>query len=652
MLVSDVIFPSRDDNLVATRSEEGIHLWNVTEARKVSSIDSDTFTAVAAAPDGKLLTATRAEPGLITLWKLENGQLMGPIKAFQIHPVGETISSITVSVDGQAVVSISQSNDICNNVKLWDLETGKCTWESQSALPECEIAFRPPNGDLLAVSLGIYIELHNTREMDEVEYIRVACYTGAIAFSRDGNLLGTAQWEGSVQLWDMTSTYQTGLTDEPYSWRLSFNQTGDRVAISTFNADATVSCALWSVEGELLKAVDTGYQQDVWGDLMFSPDERFVLLPGSGRLQIWDKDMSHLFVSYDDFFLGTFSPDSSRIAMFSRSKLRIVDCITFQDMASCDTMIKYFDHHAIFSPDSMTVAWISKEDDISDKQLQWFNLGNKRKYIGPDSTVYFAFSPKGTLLAAFGESRIVILDTMTGERKVVINAWNHRLNITPLDFHPQERLIAALPDISEVIIYDTNSGQVKFRLKIALPDNRVVEYDRKFSDRKLVFSKSGKLATTVSRRNEKTGTIETTVQLWDLTDERTVADIGLFTIDKELEWVRFSDDSQSLESNAGKIPLPSASAAGQDEPSSETVRMAADVIYRSRSWVCQGLDNLLWLPPDYRFARIAVRDSTIIIAHKRETAWFIELDLAKIPLSNRYNVLQYKVPGGPSRRLL
>ncbi|KAL2170702.1 hypothetical protein VTG60DRAFT_4544 [Thermothelomyces hinnuleus] len=447
------------------------------------------FTAVAVAPDGKLLTAAETETGLIKLWKAENGQPMGPIKAFQIHPARGRVVSITVSMDGQTVASVSEHGSRLDPdyycAKFWNLETGECGYEVrlEGSIFEIAIAFRPPNGDLFAIPVGGgLVELRHTKTSQLVGTFRPAPHAAKLAFSFQG-------WPN-----------------------VKYDYYHNRVT--------------------------------------FSPDGRFVLFRGPGCLQIWDKDLSHVIATYyDDLISVTFSPDSNHIALLSEDKLRIVDCTTFLDMASCHANANTRLLGVCFSPDSQTVAWIAEDCET----LHWFNMENKRELLGPAGAGNIAFSP----------------DTPSDSPAIIGNAL--------------------------------------------------------LRNRKLSFSKTGKLVAAV-----QDGDLEmpqTLIQLWDVTDAGTAVENGRFTIDKYLDRVEFSSDSQSLESDVGKILLPPASAAGQGESAGETARLAANVIYRTE-------------------AKLAIRDTTIVIAQGPSTVLFIKLDLAKTPLSSRHKVLRYGTPKG------
>ena len=61
-------------------------------------------------------------------------------------------------------------------------------------------------------------------------------------------------------------------------------------------------------------------------------------------------------------------------------------------------------------------------------------------------------------------------------------------------------------------------------------------------------------------------------------------------------------------------------------------------LYVSGNWVTWGMENILWLPPEYRPNCLAVRHNVLALGYKTGQVIFIEFDLDAIPLSELFRI--------------
>jgi hypothetical protein len=85
----------------------------------------------------------------------------------------------------------------------------------------------------------------------------------------------------------------------------------------------------------------------------------------------------------------------------------------------------------------------------------------------------------------------------------------------------------------------------------------------------------------------------------------------------------FSDDRSYLKIERGLLKL---SLVGP--PHSKF----SSYLYVKTQWVACRIENILWLPTDYRPTCLAIRDNVLVMGHASSQVIFIEFDLAKIPL--------------------
>ena len=131
----------------------------------------------------------------------------------------------------------------------------------------------------------------------------------------------------------------------------------------------------------------------------------------------------------------------------------------------------------------------------------------------------------------------------------------------------------------------------------------------------VAFSQDGKLLASAS--------YDRTVRLWDVA---TGAALQTLRADTVIRTLSFSNQDSYLETDRGTLDIGSLSP-GVVSPQSKP----GHHVFVKENWVVQGLENLVWLPPDYRVNGAAAHGNTVVLGHRSGRVTIFAIDLAYTP---------------------
>jgi WD40 repeat protein len=315
---------SPDGKLLAAWKIEPRAVWDVTRGKRLFALGGkDSVTWAAFSPDGKFL-ATGHESGHLQIWDLARQKLWlasrgqcGPVLSAAVSPNGKTLA--TASLDGTVwlwematgkprrqfrpvartkraptVWCVAFSPDgnrlaMAQNaaVSLWDVGTGKRLWKVQAARFRVQAVAFSPDGKVLASSRAW--EADNSGRLWEAatgKLLRQLDKTiesgrGIVAFSPDGRTLAGADRKG-LYFWEAA-------TGKLRYWR---KERAGRVAFAPDGivlASVGKSIGLWEVAtGKPLGHLQGPVQDETMGELVISPDGRFLARARRNWLLLWD----------------------------------------------------------------------------------------------------------------------------------------------------------------------------------------------------------------------------------------------------------------------------------------------------------------------------------------------------------------------------
>ncbi|HEY2250734.1 MAG TPA: hypothetical protein VGH74_06720, partial [Planctomycetaceae bacterium] len=247
-------------------------------------------SSVAFHPQGKML-ASVGEDKTIRLWKTDTGE---QIKVFEsdVSSSGQKFTSVTFSPNGRYIAAATNSAARQELLILWD-------WESNSvplALPAGNgwipsFAFSPDGEQLAMISYQNKVLLLNVADMSVVRSLDVGFAAERVAFSPVDRILACGAFQGTVQLWepDQLKPRQVleGCTKRIHA--LAFSRDGSLLG----GCDEAGHIVVWDVKsGAVVSSLDLA--KDPARALAFSNDGRLVYFVCSQGVRLWDRKMNRI----------------------------------------------------------------------------------------------------------------------------------------------------------------------------------------------------------------------------------------------------------------------------------------------------------------------------------------------------------------------
>lgn len=403
-----------DGDVLAVASRNMIRVWLVATGYLYTTFQTDQFGVggMAFTHDGQAI-AVGAQDGTVKLWRSRDGKFVrdidrtkGPIYSMAFAPDNTTLA---FGLADRSVLLFDQSNSRTQKLQVTDNPDLTSVLYSQTRIFIPSLAFAPDGSTLAAAWVG---GVQLWRMADRMPIGRLGGYQGwikAIAFSPNGAVVATGDYNGTVQLWragDGTPLYTLlGHTDAVES--LTFSPDGRILASSGFWATN-----LWRVaDGTFLSALERGSSPQI----AFSPDSTMVAIPRSDSIEIRRVADGNLvrklagaeFGSVDEI---SYSPDGATLTAASRNGL--VQSWSVDGGPPRRVLLSGADeawHEAFsFSPDGATLAL-----GMQDGSVKLWRVADGiflRRLPGRFNAVSsLAFSPDDALLAVAAEDNSVSL---------------------------------------------------------------------------------------------------------------------------------------------------------------------------------------------------------------------------------------------------
>jgi WD40 repeat protein len=450
--VNSVAFSPDGEHLASAGGDGTIKVWNSKTGKVVQTLGThaDSVYAVAFHPDGNHLASVDAgrKTAALKVWDLKTGQQVFDGPGDAEHNIG-TAYGVAFSADGRHVATGSDGA-----VNVWD-------WKDRRQLHAL------PGHAKRAIS---------------------------VAFSRDGKLLASGSFQGSLKLWDAQTDAPPIRTVPahigPVS-ALAFNADGGRLASAGFDRFVKV----WDVNtGQLIHSLrHTGIVRCV----AFSRDGRRLASAGEDKtVRVWDtttgREVLGLRGHTDWCATLAFSPDGRRLASASRDgTIRLWDATPIRGHAGQEALT--FSQHS-------------------------------------DEVWSVAVSPDGQRVASAGYGTVVkVWDPETGTE--IVNFRGHDTVVFRLAWQPDGQRIASAgwaDGAFTVKVWDARTGEVVFALPGG-PEHFAV-----------AFSPDGRYMVTGRHNGD--------LQVWNAQTGRRVGTLG--THRRQIRGVVFSRDGRHLASSS------------------------------------------------------------------------------------------------------
>jgi eukaryotic-like serine/threonine-protein kinase len=447
-----------------------VKIWDVQTGQELLSLNG-AGSSVAFSPDGKRLAtaAGTRQGGEVKVWDARTGQELLTIK---VQP-SASHGNVAFSRDGKRLAHVSANlpDWESSTMKVWDAQTGQEILTVRAHGQMTSVAFSPDGKRLVTGAgfavTGVLID-RAVRVWDAQtgqEVLTLKGHTNEVTsalFSPDGSRLASASRDGTVKVWDATTSPEYRTFSLAGVSRL-YSPDGKRLA-GVIWKDNTVKLVDARTGQETLTL--KGHTSRI-RSVAFSPDrKRLAGASEDNTVKVWDAQTGQELLTLKGAGSNVaFSPDGKRLASIVIAgpvgEVKVWDAQTGQELLS----LKGAGPSVAFSPDGKRLA--------SGKKVWDAQIGQEVLTL-QGSGYAMAFSPDGKRLAGGGRAQQIIGPSGSGEVKI----WNaqtgqelfilkgHTSNVSSVAFSPDgERLASACVFAPTVKVWDVQTGEVLLSLK-------------------------------------------------------------------------------------------------------------------------------------------------------------------------------------------
>ncbi|RLS85952.1 MAG: hypothetical protein DWI06_00800 [Planctomycetota bacterium] len=466
---SDGVFCySPDGKKIASGCDDGsIKIWDAETSNKVQTLKghSDSITSISFSPDGKKI-ASGSYDSSIKIWDAETDN---KVKTLKGHT--EEITSVSFSPDGKRLLSASgdfgdDKNKEANNLKIWDLNTGKELAIFNKQKGSVYAATFSPDGKKIASGCDDgSIKIWDAETGKELQTLKGhTSWVTSVSFSPDGKKIASGSYDSSLKIWDAATgkEVQTFKGHTSIITSVSFSPDGKKIASGSYDQSIKIWDAATGKELQTFKG-HTSWVTSV----SFSHNGKTITSGGGDGIKIWDAETGkelQTFTGHSDPVTSiSFSPDGKKIASGSYDdSIKIWDAVTGKELQTLDGHTSYV-NSVSFSPDGKKIASGSDDDSIkiwnaeTGKELQTL-----KGHTGSVTSV--SFSPDGKKIASgSSDQSIKIWDAETGKELQTLTG--HTSRVTSVSFSPDGKNIASGSWDHSIKIWDAVTGKELQTLK-------------------------------------------------------------------------------------------------------------------------------------------------------------------------------------------
>lgn len=497
----------------------------------IETSHTERVESVAISQNRKLLASTG---GNIIIRDATNGKFVKQLGG------EENQGFVVFSPDGTILASCDE-----RKLTLWNIDTGKPQkiWNGEFYGVN-QIAFSP-NGKILATtnfegSITIW-----DIEKGRINKFRAHDTALSVAFSPDGSVLATSgeDKEFPIKIWDVKTWkllrslkgHQENNLGAVRVWSVEFSPDGKTIATSSF--DNTVKLWNWN-SSEILQTFQG--HSDLSRAIAFSPDGQILATSGDGHIKLWNTKTGELVIPLGEKQSKKF-PDAVLSLKFSSDGKTLISCNTDSYTASdagfnfwdikTGKLIQTFASKRIFSvtpsSDGNNLA-INFGAEI--KLLDLANIQSVKTLKGHSKEIWeVSISPDGrTLASASADKTIKLWDVLSGNELSTIKG--HSEEVRAVAFSPDGKILASGSRDNTIKIWNVNNN---LEIKTLQQGNLAEKFDNQVMS--VVFSPDGKLLASGSWRK---------VQIWDV-----ISGANVKTLPVDSGWIRelkFSPDGKIL----------------------------------------------------------------------------------------------------------
>jgi WD40 repeat protein len=448
------------------RQWEWHYLMRLCHEEPVILPDTTAVHSLAFSPDGELL-ATAGGDGTIKVWNSKTSRVIQTLK--EAH--GGYACSVAFHPDGKHLASVG----VDERVRVWDWATGEKLFEAQ-----CDgaynsmhaAAFNPLDGRQLAAGNDGDVMVWDWRNGQLLRtFVGPKKQRTSVAFSRDGRRLASANWAGSVKLWDAgagESTVSEPLCPFPETHypvaALAFDRDGGRLATASFNRHVDVWDTTTGGHVDSLPHTD-----GIVLGVAFSPDGRRIASAGEDKtVHVWDATTGREVLSLRGHtgWCGclAFSPDGRRLASASGDRtVRVWDATPLQGHEGQEILTLPGDNEIwslAVSPDGEKIASAGWSMPVTVRDAR---TGLESAEFPGHRTIGFCVAWHGDRIAAAGATgplfSVKVWDAQTRSEVFSFPDPPGRTEFLAVAFRPKDRYLVTGSKDGKVQVWDAENGR-------------------------------------------------------------------------------------------------------------------------------------------------------------------------------------------------
>ncbi len=355
---------------------------------------------------------------------------------------GFLVHQLAYSKDGKILASVGNGRNLC----MWEATTGKL-------LHHCS-AQRVPGGYALAIAPdcrtiadaeGSVVKLWSVGTGKELrKFIGHTIRVLSLAFAPGGDVLASADQDGTIRLWDPGTGRELHVLNGHTSVVTALAFRDDGKVLASASGDGTVR--LWDPRSGTLLHVCKGHRKAVLA-LTFEPSgKRLVSCGSAGGVRLWDSDTGkpeRILASEEGaaFSLAA-SPDGRTLAVGRGNRIVLHDFPSGKELRRWQAHLTQINSLA-FAPDGKTLASGSHMDNTI--RLWDPKTGHERNGVqGHFSAVHHLMFSKdgGRLFSISLDGRSLEWDLETRRSRSLASAWPVTSNVSVFSITNDRKTLA------------------------------------------------------------------------------------------------------------------------------------------------------------------------------------------------------------------
>jgi WD40 repeat protein len=501
-----------------------VKVWDVQTGRELLVLKhTGAVYSVAYSPDGKRLVSAARKPdgkplagagqesgppamvGEVKVWDAETGQ-----EVFTVEAPAYYLWTVAYSPDGKRLihVSVSDKNGLSSTMTVRDAQTGRELLTQKTHGQVATVAFSPDGKRLATGAWNLFtgalidraVRVWDAETGQELYSLKGHAHqVCSVAFSPDGSRLASAGWDGTVKVWDAT-TSQKDARAVPGG---ILSPDGKHLAGAVGN-----EVKVWDTQTGRETLTLTGHTGRVQS-VASSPDGRRLVSAAADRtVKVWDAQTGQELLTFKgfagpvdarDYRGGTprdgeastgpvaFSPDGRRLAsgnsVWDGTKRTWTTEVKMWDAQTGREVVTYKRNAGLvtsvaFSPDGKRLACATRKGPgggVGEIKV-WDAETGQELHTLPAGGFSVAFSPDGRRIAgagkqlvdapggASGSGEVKVWDAKTGRELLTLQG--HTDDVSSVAFSPDgQRLASGGWDDPTVRVWDAQTGQQLLVLK-------------------------------------------------------------------------------------------------------------------------------------------------------------------------------------------